>query len=231
MLELGDDDAVLIERVVGQRNRDGGGPLKPAYREYANRTLDLQHPAKQDNTVAGSSPKARGKSVMPPGLTGSLVRNGQVASQYGLAFLDAVQYGFDIQDGSPVKGLQVRHSELCWTDNLEYSNAMNANWIGPILRACAEHAGQRCLRVVPWMHLEYFAIRLVEPGQNQKVVSALHMGQCWTELFVEHEPRVRRTLVSLLWCVFPIGERRSDMSDRIDIDHCHLEPIPERPDA
>jgi hypothetical protein len=97
-----------------------------------------------------------------------------------------VEHGFDVQDGSRVERLEVPHEHPGPVDG-EDRDAVQADRVGPVGCAGAEHACLGPGRVSARVHGQDVATGAVEPGQDEYVGAGPKVAETFGDTRVEHE--------------------------------------------
>ena len=97
-------------------------------------------------------------------------------------------------------------------------DAVQADGVRSIRRAGGEDAGDWPGRVAPGVDLEHEAIGLVEPGEDDDLVSGSQPGGRWKDIRLERDPRVRGALAALHRRQRAIAERGDDVPDRPELE-------------
>ena len=97
---------------------------------------------------------------------------------------------------------------------------MQAQRIRPVWKAGCKNARERGLRVAAGMNFEYLAIRLMQPGDDDDLITGCDPAQRRRESRVHFEPRIRRSLGALSWSIIATSERRADAPDRMKRISC-----------
>src|SRR5262249_26589885 len=124
-----------------------------------------------------------------------------------LALADGPEDRLDVEDRRPVYRLEAAHLYSHPVDR-EDLDAMQPDRVGPGRRAGAEHAELAGRRVIARLCAHDAAVRAIQPGQQQDLVTLSKVSQRRLHGGLEVDPRVRRALVALAWSVPEVGQRR-----------------------
>jgi hypothetical protein len=127
-------------------------------------------------------------------------------------FLDWFEEGLDIQDGRSVERLEVPYANPGVVDR-EDLHIVQPDGVRPIGGTSAEHSTQGVVAITSRMHDEYIAAGAIKPRQHDDLGAHLEVANPSARFWVEHEPGVRRSFVTLSWGEVAVDERRFDPSD------------------
>jgi hypothetical protein len=98
-----------------------------------------------------------------------------------------IQDRLDVDDRRAVERLEMIdvHAQIVDTN---HSQSMQANGVGPMRRAGAEHALWRARDVAARMDNEDIATRTVEPGKDDQLIACPHVSNPVAHVLVENEP-------------------------------------------
>ena len=117
-----------------------------------------------------------------------------------------LQGWFEIQNRSAIDGLEWAHLEAK-TIYREQDHGMQANRIGTVRGASCEYPLEGSAQVVPRMHLQEIASRLVQPCQQEEAIIDGKPEACRRVTRIKLDPGRRRTFGTLLGCVLGTPER------------------------
>ncbi len=97
--------------------------------------------------------------------------------------------------------------------DVENRDRVNAEWVGPVLRARREYASHGPAFVATGMHLEDRSVGLVQPGEHDDVVALAETVERLSEFGLDDEPAVGCTFVALTRGGAGFGHWRLDEPD------------------
>jgi hypothetical protein len=110
-----------------------------------------------------------------------------------------------IGDRIAVDGLKSMH-EHPQPRHLGYSDAVQADGVGPIRGAGAEDSPQRAVRVIARPGDQFVALCPVQPGQHEDLGAGPEITDPFADGGLEHDPGRRRALVALARRLRPVGQ-------------------------
>lgn len=103
------------------------------------------------------------------------------------SFGDVIECGFYIDDRGAIQGLEVLNLKAKRSEDGYDGDAVDADWIGPVLRAGAEDAGEWLGAIVSGMHAQGLAMRAIQPGEEQEAVAHSNATQRFLYFGSEHQ--------------------------------------------
>jgi len=95
-------------------------------------------------------------------------------------------------------------------------DAVDADWVGPVGRACREDSCERSGVVASWMDLQYVAHSLMEPGDGDQIHTGAHAVERGSESLFDLEDRLGRAVCCVAGSVLALTKHRPDEADRFN---------------
>ena len=108
-----------------------------------------------------------------------------------------IEHRLHIDDRCLVDGFERLDSETCRRRDFDNRDAMDADRVRSIRRACAEHSTKRLGWVIARVHFERGSITSMQPREDEHFVSSAQVAQSRRHAWDELEPRCRRALAPL----------------------------------
>ena|ERR1051326_5823978 len=123
-----------------------------------------------------------------------------------------IEYRLDVDDGRAVDGFNWadEHTVL---DDFTYSHAVKADGIRTVGRAGGKYAVKALAGVGAGMNLQRFPSRLVQPGEDDDLVSGAKTMEALGGKGMNFKPGVGRTFDALSRGVFAVLESGADEAD------------------
>ena len=133
------------------------------------------------------------------------------ATVFALPLIDCAKDGLYVGDRRPVDRLQAAHLQA-QSVNTEHAYAVEADRVRPARRSRTEDTLLRSALVISRMHGQRAAIGLVQPGEDDDLVSNRNAVKSRLHRGVQDQIRIRSSLIALPRCIGGQRERTLDTS-------------------
>lgn len=123
------------------------------------------------------------------------------------------EHRLDVDDRRAVDSLD-RADQQPVLSHFAHRNLMKANWVRPVGRACCKDTSQSSEWIRTGMNLQHIAMGLVQPSQNDELVSGLESVKALRRERIHFQPGVGRALRSLFGRFSTRSESRSNHTNR-----------------